>query len=36
MTTAHDVTAYVLAKRGRTPAVKLHKLLYYAQAWSLV
>lgn len=36
MATAHDVTAYVLAKRGRTPAVKLHKLLYYAQAWSLV
>lgn len=36
MATAHDVTAYILAKRGRTPAIKLHKLLYYSQAWSLV
>ena len=36
MTTAYDVAAYILAKRGRTPAVKLHKLLYYAQARSLV
>ena len=36
MATAHDVTAYILAKRGRTPAIKLHKLLYYSPAWSLV
>lgn len=34
--TAYDVAAYILSKRGQTPAIKLHKLLYYAQAWSLV
>ena len=34
--TAHDAAAYILAKRGKTPAMKLHKLLYYSQAWSLV
>ena len=33
---ARDVVAYILEKRGKTPAVKLHKLLYYSQAWSLV
>ena len=32
----HDSVAYILAKVGRIPAVKLHKLLYYSQAWSLV
>ena len=36
MISAHDVAAYILSKRGRTPAIKLHKLLYYSQAWSLV
>ena len=34
--TVHDVTAYVLSRKGRMPADKLHKLLYYAQSWSLV
>ena len=33
---AHDVAAYLLGERGRIPAIKLHKLLYYSQAWSLV
>ncbi len=33
---ACDVAAYIVATRGRTPAIKLHKLLYYSQAWSLV
>lgn len=33
---AHDVAAYVLAKRGPMSAMKLQKLLYYAQAWHLV
>lgn len=32
----HDVAAYILAKRGPMSAMKLQKLLYYAQAWSLV
>ena len=34
--TVHDAAAYILARKGRIPAVKLHKLLYYSQAWSLV
>ncbi len=34
--TVHDAAAYILARKGRMPAVKLHKLLYYSQAWSLV
>ena len=33
---AHDAEAYILEKLGRIPALKLQKLLYYAQAWSLV
>lgn len=36
MTTVQDVAAYILAKKGKLPAMKLQKLLYYAQAWSLV
>jgi len=32
----HDVAAYILEKQGRMTAMKLQKLLYYAQAWSLV
>lgn len=36
MTTVHDVAAYILAKRGPMTAMKLQKLVYYAQAWSLV
>lgn len=33
---AHDVAAYVVKKLGRMSAFKMHKLLYYCQAWSLV
>jgi len=33
---AHDVAAFILAKTGEITAMKLQKLLYYAQAWSLV
>lgn len=36
MPTVHDVAAYVLERRGRMTAMKLQKLVYYAQAWSLV
>ena len=36
MASANDVAAYILAKQGRMPALKLQKLLYYSQAWSLV
>jgi uncharacterized phage-associated protein len=37
MTTVHDVAAYILASNGNPlPVMKLHKLAYYAQAWSLV
>jgi len=31
-----DVAAYILSKIGSTTTMKLHKLLYYCQAWSLV
>lgn len=31
-----DVAAYILSKLGSMTTMKLHKLLYYAQAWSLV
>lgn len=31
-----DVAEYILRKRGAMPAMKLQKLVYYAQAWSLV
>lgn len=34
--TAHDVAAYILAKTGPISAMKLQKLLYYAQSWHLV
>ena len=34
--TADDVAAYILFKLGNIPTMKLQKLLYYAQAWSLV
>ena len=33
---ALDVAAYILGKMGTLPAMKLQKLVYYAQAWSLV
>ena len=36
MTTANDVAAYILRKLGRMTAMKLQKLAYYSQAWSLV
>lgn len=36
MATVHDVAAYILSKKGRMTAMKLQKLLYYSQAWSLV
>jgi uncharacterized phage-associated protein len=34
--TVYDVARYILAKRGSMPHMKLQKLVYYAQAWSLV
>jgi uncharacterized phage-associated protein len=34
--TAHDVTAYILSRTGALSATKLHKLVYYSQAWHLV
>jgi uncharacterized phage-associated protein len=36
MASVHDVAAYILHRTGRITAIKLHKLLYYSQAWSLV
>ena len=33
---AGDVAAYILRKQGTLPAMKLQKLVYYSQAWSLV
>lgn len=36
MCTSLDAAAYILAKKGRLTAVKLQKLVYYSQAWSLV
>ena len=35
MATVHDVAAYILKNRGPISAMKLHKLVYYCQAWSL-
>jgi uncharacterized phage-associated protein len=32
----HDVAAYILSKRSPMTAMKLQKLVYYSQAWSLV
>lgn len=34
--TAFDVAAYILEKLGAMTTMKLHKLVYYSQAWSLV
>ena len=31
-----DVAAYIIKQIGVVPATKLHKLVYYSQAWSLV
>lgn len=36
MASAHDIAAYILDHRGPMTAMKLQKLVYYAQAWSLV
>lgn len=36
MVTVLDVASSLLAKCGTMPAMKLQKLVYYAQAWSLV
>lgn len=36
MATVFDVAAYILNEQGEMSALKLQKLVYYAQAWSLV
>lgn len=36
MRTVYDVAAYILRKSGSMGPLKLEKLVYYAQAWSLV
>jgi uncharacterized phage-associated protein len=36
MLRAKDVAAYILKQHGEMTAMKLQKLLYYSQAWSLV
>lgn len=36
MASVHDVAAYILEQRGQMSAMKLQKLVYYSQAWSLV
>lgn len=36
MANVFDVALYILQKQGETTAMKLQKLVYYAQAWHLV
>lgn len=36
MANVHDVAAYILQQHGTMTAMKLQKLVYYSQAWSLV
>lgn len=36
MANVFDVAAYILKKQGSITAMKLQKLVYYSQAWSLV
>ncbi|MEM7583553.1 MAG: type II toxin-antitoxin system antitoxin SocA domain-containing protein [Acidobacteriota bacterium] len=36
MATVHDIAVYILEKAGPMTAMKLQKLVYYSQAWSLV
>lgn len=36
MASVHDIAAYILQKAGPMTAMKLQKLVYYTQAWSLV
>lgn len=35
MSNVFDVAEYILRRRGRMSALKLQKLVYYSQAWSL-
>lgn len=35
MSNVHDVAAYILKRRGKMTTMKLQKLLYYSQGWSL-
>lgn len=35
MASVHDVAAYILKRQGGMSAMKLQKLVYYSQAWSL-
>ena len=36
MASVLDVAKYILTQQGEMTAMKLHKLIYYSQAWSLV
>ena len=36
MNSCFDVAKYILEKKGPMTTMKLHKILYYCQAWSLV
>jgi uncharacterized phage-associated protein len=36
MNSAHDVAQYIVSKLGTVSAMKLQKLIYYSQCWSLV
>lgn len=36
MITEFDVARYILEKQGEMSAMKLQKLIYYSQAWSMV
>ena len=36
MVSVHDVAAFILQECGEMTAMKLQKLVYYSQAWSLV
>lgn len=36
MADVYDVAAYILKQRGPLTAMKLQKLVYYSQAWSIV
>ena len=36
MASVHDVAKYIIEKQGNMSAMKMQKLVYYAQAWSLV
>lgn len=36
MATVFDTAVYILQRRGRMSTMKLQKLVYYSQAWSLV